>query len=223
MATRSSPAAEISPAPSQAQPKSAKAGRLHIPAPQVVRVMQRYAAGESLRKIAREEQRDRATVTKIIRSDEMAAYVCQMREKFYGLGDLAIAAVRFALEEQRDAQVGYRLLLDTGVVPTPQERERLQNAAQAGDENSTHKKLLGQLVECALERAKIYGTEFPELDGDLRKAGARINVETGELEPVGETKICNQEAGERLNSTACGDDRDTLVADAIARQLKAAI
>ena len=59
--------------------------------------MQRYVAGEGIRQLAREEQRDRATVTKIVRSDEMQNSVQHMRERFYGLGIDAMAAVSHAL------------------------------------------------------------------------------------------------------------------------------
>jgi hypothetical protein len=44
--------------------------------------MQRYIADDSIRQIAREEQRDRATVTRIVRSDEMNAFVQKMREEY---------------------------------------------------------------------------------------------------------------------------------------------
>jgi len=64
--------------------------------------MQRYVAGESIRRIARQEQRDRATVTKIVRSDEMNTFVQKLRERYYGLGFDALGAMQHALQVQKD-------------------------------------------------------------------------------------------------------------------------
>jgi hypothetical protein len=80
--------------------------------------MQRYVAGESIRQIAREEQRDRATVTKIVRSDEMNGVVQKMREQYYGLGFDALDAMQHALQIQKDGRLGHQLLADIGVVPS---------------------------------------------------------------------------------------------------------
>src|ERR1700735_4946247 len=89
--------------------------RTRVPPPQRIRVLQKYSAGKSIVQIAKEENRNRETVSRIVHSEEMQAHVKHMREKFYGLADLAIAAVQQALEDG-DAQVGYRILLDLGVI-----------------------------------------------------------------------------------------------------------
>jgi hypothetical protein len=93
-----------------------------MPPPQSARIMQRYVSGESIRRIAREEQRDRATVTKIVRSDEMNAFVQKLREEYYGLGFEAMDAVRHALRIQKDGRLGHQLLEDIGVIPSAEER-----------------------------------------------------------------------------------------------------
>ena len=93
-----------------------------IPPPQTERILQRSIVGQSIRKISREEGRARQTVTKIVRSKKMQAYVEAMRERFYGLGDLAVAAVQHALQEKKDPNLAYRLLIDIGVVPTAEQR-----------------------------------------------------------------------------------------------------
>ncbi len=80
------------------QPRSAKMPRTIVPPPQSARIMQRYVGGESIRQIAREEQRDRATITKIVRSDEMQVFVQKMRERFYGFTFDAIELCRALLE-----------------------------------------------------------------------------------------------------------------------------
>jgi len=98
--------------------------------------MLRYAGGESIRQIAREEQRDRATVTKIVRSDEMNAEVRKMREQYYGLGYDALHAVQHALKIQKDGRLGHQLLANIGVIPSAEERyamaaEEAMNADKA--------------------------------------------------------------------------------------------
>ncbi len=54
-------------------PNSTKKPETIIPAPQRERILQKYVAGQSIREIAREENRARETVTKIIRCDDTPA------------------------------------------------------------------------------------------------------------------------------------------------------
>jgi len=84
--------------------------------------MCRYIAGQSIREIAREESRGRATVTKIFRSEEMNTFVHRMRERLYGLGCDALAAVEHELRVRRNGRLAYQLLTDIGAVPPPQEK-----------------------------------------------------------------------------------------------------
>ena len=73
----------------QNPPRSAKSQRTTIPPLQVERIRQRYVAGESIRKIAREEKRDQETVSKIVKGPEIQVYVENLREQYYGLGEFA--------------------------------------------------------------------------------------------------------------------------------------
>jgi hypothetical protein len=84
--------------------------------------MQKYIGGDSIRQIAREERRDRATVTKIVRSAEMHTFVQKMRERYFGLGFDALNAVQHNLQVQKDGRLGRQLLNDIGVIPSAQER-----------------------------------------------------------------------------------------------------
>jgi len=111
--------------PGQDLPCSAKKPLTVVPPPQSARIMHRYIQGQSIRQIAREEKRDRATVTKIVRAEEVTEYVRNMRERFYGLGEAALSAVQRALEAG-DARLAYEHLKDIGVVP-----ERGRNAVQS--------------------------------------------------------------------------------------------
>jgi hypothetical protein len=98
----------------QNQPSSTKKPRAIVAPPQSARIMQRYIGSDSIRQIAREEQRDRATVTKIVRSDEMNAVVQKMRERYYGLGFDALDAVQHTLQVQKDGRPVVSFSLTSG-------------------------------------------------------------------------------------------------------------
>jgi len=106
----------------QSPPQPTTKLQTSVPPPQSNRIMCRYIAGQSIREIAREESRDRATVTKIFRSEEMNTFVHRMRERLYGLGCDALAAVEHELRVRRNGRLGYQLLTDIGAVPPPQEK-----------------------------------------------------------------------------------------------------
>jgi hypothetical protein len=93
--------------------------------------MQRYVGGDSIRQIARAERRDRATVTKIVRLDEMQTFVQEMRERFFGLAPDALATIEYALREQKDARIGLEVLRDIGVRPQKGESAQLLATASA--------------------------------------------------------------------------------------------
>jgi hypothetical protein len=97
--------------------------------------MQRYIGGASIRQIAREERRDRATVTKIVRSSEMNAVVQKIRERYYGLGFDALDAVQHTLRIQKDGRLGRQLLVDIGVAPSPAEVYAISSQLVAIDDS----------------------------------------------------------------------------------------
>ena len=77
-----------------------------------------YLLGKSIRQIAREQHRDPATVSKIVKSPQMERVVLDMKEKFFGeLIPRALQSVKFALEVETDGRLGYQVLVDSGVIP----------------------------------------------------------------------------------------------------------
>jgi hypothetical protein len=134
---------------------------------------------------------DRATVTKIVRSDQVGDYICKLKERFYGLGDDALDAVQHALREQKDARLGFQLLATIGAVPSAMELERLQTVQATSDEEGAVREMGLRLLGCAMERARVYGHDLPELKEDLRKVGGRFNRKTGKIEPLSE-EDCEQ-------------------------------
>ena len=152
-------------------------------------MIQRYIAGESIRQIAREEKRDRATVTKIVRSDEMQAFVQKMRERFYGLAFDAMDAVEHSLQEQNDARLGYRLLADIGIVPSAEERYSIATQppcidkstmtplelAMAQDEDGRINRAAYGAACVIEESARVYGTWLPTAE-EWRRCGRVAEV-----------------------------------------------
>lgn len=178
MAPRSNLAAvEPTTALHQAKPIPAKRGKSRIPAPQVVRIMQRHVAGESVRKISREEGRDRAAVTKIVKSEDMAALVRSLREQLYGMAGQALQTVLEGMTDRKNELLAYKLLADIGVIPTAEERLQLQSTPAVRDEDQGFKDQVTKIAQIMLERMNTYNTQFDEV-------GVRLNRETGEVEPI---------------------------------------
>lgn len=166
--------------------KPAKRMQNRVPPPQRERILQKYVAGKSISDISKEENRNRETVSKIVRGPEMQEYLRTMRERWFGLGPDAISAVEHALTEQKDGRLGFQLLSSIGVIPSPEERKLLTipPLETESDEKAGIKRIMALLIEYMIERANMFGLRHPELDEDLRKAGGRINYETGKIEPL---------------------------------------
>jgi predicted transcriptional regulator len=141
--------------------------------------MERYISGDSIREIAREEGRDRATVTKIVRSDEMNAVVQKMREKYYALGFDALDAVQHTLKVRKDGGLGRQVLGDIGVIPSADERYAIASQpdkatltpfeiAVAEDENGQINRVAYGMA-CAMEEsARCFATFLPTAEEHRR-------------------------------------------------------
>jgi hypothetical protein len=151
--------------------KPAKQRRTRVPPPQRLRIMQKYVAGESVVQIGREEGRNRETVTRVVHCEEMQQFVRAKREQLFGLGDCAILALQYALQEQKDGRLAFQLLLHLGVIPSERDRDvLLREPAPENSEREQVKKIMSGLIEGVIERAAIYGMREPELEEDLKKA-----------------------------------------------------
>jgi hypothetical protein len=101
-----------------------------VPPGQQAAMQASYLLGKSIRQIAREQHRDPATVSKIVKSGQMEKVVQDMREKFFGeLLPKALYSVQFALEEEADGRLGYQVLMDSGVVPRGKQTLNKNDAA----------------------------------------------------------------------------------------------
>src|ERR1700756_3035447 len=72
------------------QPKPAKKARNRIPPVQRLRVMEKYALGRNQTAIARDENLNRESVARIVKSAEMEAFTEEIRESWRGLCEAAL-------------------------------------------------------------------------------------------------------------------------------------
>ena len=101
----------------QNQPKPAKTAVSRIPPPQVNRIMGRYVAGQSIRAISRDEDRDRETIARIVKSMEMQEIVREQRERFFALAPKAVNALDTNLKLAEDGRLALDVLKAMGVAP----------------------------------------------------------------------------------------------------------
>jgi hypothetical protein len=159
------------------QPKPAK--RHRIPAPQRIRVMQLYALGKNQTQIAREEHLNRETVHKIVNGSEMGEFIEEMRSRFRGLSELAIAALHQQLQAggKEAIEIAWRVLESNGIIPPEGQAvnysTQLQEAS-ANEENEAVQKTLSAFGRIAMERARIFNCPMPELEEAAEQAGVRF-------------------------------------------------
>lgn len=109
------------PKASQTPPNPAKKPRTSVPPPQSERIANRFISGQSIRKIAREEHRDRETVRRIVQGPDVWEKVVLLRAQFFDVGADALDAVQHQLREGKDGRLGLEILRDVGAVPSKRE------------------------------------------------------------------------------------------------------
>ena len=166
--------------------KSSRKQHTTVPPPQSARIMARCVAGQSVARIAREEKRDRKTVTKIVRSEQMQHHVQQMREQYYGLAELAMDGLRRALAEKNDGRLAHEILRNLGVIPTAEDISLQRMRQPRPTTEADRVKLeMWKLLAGACERAEMYGHPKPCLEDfrtPLRLTGRNDDRKSHELE-----------------------------------------
>ena len=145
------------------QPKPAKK-RNRIPPVKRIRVMQRYASGENQTAIARQEEINRETVGRIVKSAEMEAFTEEIRESWRALCEDAIQSVRRLIASD-DKQTVFRVLESNGIVAPQGQMHNLSVQAAAkptGDERMNT--LRACFADVMMERARVFKTPMPELN-----------------------------------------------------------
>ncbi len=140
-----------------------------------LRVMQEYAAGKTQTQIAKEIGINRDTVNKIVRAPEMSSYIESKLEEWRGLCDPAIRAARILLNNC-DKETMFRVLETNGIIPPKAatlNHNLTQNTKPTGDERV--KQLTAAFAEVAVERARVFGTPFPELAEVAEAKGIKLD------------------------------------------------
>jgi Homeodomain-like domain len=142
-----------------------------------LRVMQEYAAGKTQTQIAKEIGINRDTVNKIVRAPEMSTYIESKLEEWRGLCDPALRAARILLDNC-DKDTMFRVLETNGIIP-PKAATLNHNLAQTNKPTADErvKKLTAAFAEVAVERARVFGTPFPELAEVADKIGVKLDFE----------------------------------------------
>lgn len=107
-----------------------------IPAIQQAKILQMAAAGKSLREIAREQNRDRRTVTKIVNQPEMRNILERVKSRLIQLTDNAAESVEFAVDNEIDGKVALRILEGFGVLPNGRNIVVVEEAKPDDNRNS---------------------------------------------------------------------------------------
>jgi hypothetical protein len=144
------------------QPKPAKK-RNRIPPVQRLRVMEKYALGRNQTAIARDENLNRESVARIVKSEEMEAFTEEIRESWRALCKDAIQSVRRLIAKD-DRQTVLRVLESNKIIAPQGQVQNLsvQTATKpTGDERVNT--LRACFADVMMERARIFKTPMPEL------------------------------------------------------------
>jgi hypothetical protein len=178
------------PATAQAaiQPKPAKK-RNRIPPVQRLRVMEKYALGTNQTAIAREENLNRESVGRIVKSEEMEAFTEETRERWRGLCDAAIESVRRLIAKD-DRQTVLRVLESNNVIP-PQGAALNHNihAAAKPNQDDRMNNLRACFADVMMERARVFKTPFPELAEIAEENGIKLAFELNATDEAEDDQI----------------------------------
>jgi hypothetical protein len=145
------------------QRKPTKKTRHRIPPVQRFRVMQRYASGENQTAIARNENLNRESVGRIVKSAEMEAFTEEIRERWRGLCEAAVESVRRLIAND-DKQAVFRVLESNGILaPQGQVQNFSAPTAAKANQDDRMNNLRACFADVMMERAKVFKTPFPEL------------------------------------------------------------
>jgi hypothetical protein len=163
------------PARAAIQPKPAKKTRNRIPPVQRLRVMEKYALGTNQTAIARDENLNRESVGRIVKSAEMEAFTEEIRERWRGLCDAAVDSVRRLIASD-DRQTVFRVLESNKIIaPHGQVQNLSVQTAASPNQDERVRNLRACFADVMMERAKVFRTPFPE----LAEIAEQHNIEVG--------------------------------------------
>jgi hypothetical protein len=148
-----------------------RTGTSSIPSPQRERIKQQFVAGKNITQIAKIEKRHWTTVAKIVKEKDLQEYVKDLRAKFYGqLEDVLIAVLQYVKNGKDGGLLGYRMLVDAGVIPQndgkhhPVMETQKPADLQPDSEQARIKMIANEMVRRAIERQRFFAEPLPEID-----------------------------------------------------------
>jgi hypothetical protein len=137
--------------------------------------MEKYALGRNQTAIARDENLNRESVGRIVKSAEMEAFTEEIRESWRGLCESAIQSVRRLIAKD-DKQTVFRVLESNGIL-APQGAALIHNIPTAANPNQDDRinNLRACFADVMMERARVFRTPFPE----LAEIAEQHNIEVG--------------------------------------------
>jgi hypothetical protein len=103
-----------------------KGAGFYLLEPKILRIQQRYVAGENKSEIAKKEKVDRGTVARIVRFPEVQNFIAQAQQEFFGLVPDAMAALRHALRVEKNPTIAL-------AVPTRRSDRQIEIVPAYGD------------------------------------------------------------------------------------------
>jgi hypothetical protein len=151
--------------------KHSRTGITSIPFPQRQRIKQQFVAGKNISQIARLEKRHWTTVARIVKEQGVQEYVEDLRAKFYGtLEDVLIAVIQYVKNGKDGGLLGYRMLVDAGVIPRkdgklhPAMETQKPTDPQPDTEQHRIRMIATEMVRRAIERHRFFAEPLPEMD-----------------------------------------------------------
>jgi hypothetical protein len=151
----------------------------YVPGPQQIRMKQKYAAGQSMARIAREEHRHPQTVAGIVKTEDQEKFKRAQTEKLYGtFTDKAMERLGWELEHSsRGGWIAFNLLKHLGIIPNPnRQQEAIQRPiidVNAPEEEEQDRQMLEKMMAIAIQRHKVFGTVLPGMDDEENSDGGK--------------------------------------------------
>lgn len=159
------------------QHKPAKKMRHRIPPSQRFRVMQKYALGTNQTAIARDENLNRESVGRIVKSAEMEQFTEEIRERWRGLCEDAIQSVRRLIAKD-DRKAVFRVLESNGIVaPQGQIQNLSAQTAMKPSQDDRMNTLRACFADVMMERARVFKTPMPELAEIAEQHNIEVSID----------------------------------------------
>ena len=145
--------------------RRSRKGCTSVPEAQQLRMKQRYVAGMSVSKIAREEKRNWRTVNRVVKEPDVKAFVEGLRERWYGMMEEVLSAAVEQAIHGKDGWLAYQMLKDAGIVGhRPQENVAPHTEVDMETEEKAIERIAISIVKGAIEKHRFFGIPLPEAD-----------------------------------------------------------